>query len=94
VLWDIDEHATTAAAGWCRRVRRLETGCVPGGPVSTVVPEQLESAVEGSAGHHVERDIGIPVIDPVAPGAPGDHREDDHAESVDQDRLDERLAQG
>ena len=56
--------------------------------------EQLEPAVERSAGDHVERDIGIAVVDPVAAGAPGDHREDDHAETVDQARLEERAAEG
>jgi pimeloyl-ACP methyl ester carboxylesterase len=54
--------------------------------------EQLESAVERSAGNHVEGDIGITVIDPVAAGAPGDHGEDDHAKTVHQARLEERPA--
>lgn len=40
--------------------------------------KQLESAVEGSAGNHVEGDIGITVVAPIAAGAPSDHREDDH----------------
>src|SRR5439155_13032704 len=43
------------------------------------VLEQLESAVERSAGNHLEGDIGIPVVDAVAAGAPRDHGEDDHA---------------
>jgi hypothetical protein len=45
--------------------------------------EQLESAVERLAGNHVEGDVGVPVVDPVAAGAPGDHGEDDDAETVD-----------
>jgi hypothetical protein len=55
--------------------------------------EQLESAVERSAGNHLEGDIGIPVVDAVAAGAPGDHGEDDHAETVHQACLEERPAQ-
>src|SRR5436190_10862274 len=58
------------------------------------VLEQLESAVERSAGNHLEGDIGIPVVDPVAAGASGDHGEDDHAETVHQACLEERPAQG
>ena len=42
--------------------------------------------------HHVERDVGIAVVDPVAARAPGDHGEDDLSETVDQARLEERTA--
>jgi len=54
----------------------------------------LKSAVERPAGNHVEGDIGITVIDPVVAGAPGDHGEDDHPETVHETCLEERPAQG
>jgi len=36
-----------------------------------------------------EGDIGITVVDPGAAGAPSDYREDDHAETVHEARLEE-----
>jgi hypothetical protein len=36
------------------------------------VLEQLESAVERSAGSHLEGDIGVPVVDAVAAGPPSE----------------------
>ena len=44
--------------------------------------EQLKSAVERPAGNHVEGDIGITVVDPVAACAPGDDGKDDHPETL------------
>ena len=56
--------------------------------------KQLNSAVERPAGNHVEGDIGITVVDPLVAGAPGDHGEDDHPETVHEACLEERPAQG
>src|SRR6266498_1708268 len=47
--------------------------------------QQLESAVERSAGNHVEGDIGITVVDPVGAGAPSNHWE--HRLRLDLRRL-------
>src|SRR4051794_23941878 len=58
------------------------------------VLEQLEPAVERPGDNRVEGDVGIAVVDPVAPSAPGDHWEHDYAEAVHQARADERPAQG
>ena len=57
------------------------------------VLQQLNSAVERLAGNHVEGDIEITVVDPVVAGAPGDHGEDDHPETVHEACLEERPAQ-
>jgi hypothetical protein len=65
-----EDSGSRVRAGWPGKHRRE-------------VLEQLEPAVERSAGNHVEGDIGITVVDPVAASAPGDHGEDDHAETVD-----------
>src|SRR5919197_2634403 len=43
--------------------------------------EQLESAVERSAGNHLEGDIGISIVDAVAAGDHGANGEDEHAET-------------
>ena len=53
------------------------------------VLEQLEPAVERAAADQLERDVGISVVDAVVARAPGDDREDDHAEAVDQTRFEE-----
>lgn len=53
------------------------------------VLEELELAVEGPAGGHIEGDVGKPVEDVVAAGFPRYHREDDHSEPVNQPRLQE-----
>ena len=57
------------------------------------VLEQLEPAVERSAGDHLEADVGIPVVDALPPGAAGDDGEDDHPEAVDEAGLEQRPAQ-
>ena len=46
------------------------------------VLEQLDATIERPAGDHLERDIRVPVVDPVATGASRDDREHDHAEAV------------
>lgn len=56
------------------------------------VLKQLKSAVECPASNHVEGDIGIAVVDPLVAGVPGDHGEDDHAETVHEACLEERPA--
>ena len=65
-----EDSGSRVRAGWPGKHRRE-------------VLEQLEPAVERSAGNHVEGDIGITVVDPVVASAPGDHGEDDHTETVD-----------
>lgn len=55
--------------------------------------QQLDSAVEGSGANHVERDIGIAVVDAFRARGTGDHGEDDHPETVYKTRLEQRPAQ-
>ena len=50
------------------------------------VVEQLRSAVEGAALDELEPHVGVAVVDAVLPGHPGDHREHDQAEPVDEPR--------
>lgn len=52
-----------------------------------VVLEQLDSAVERPACHHIEGNIGITIVDTFAAGLPSDDREDDHSETVDKASL-------
>src|SRR5439155_8646259 len=77
-------------------VRAQEAGCEPAGPVSTVGTYSsswsLLSNVRLATISRVTS--GYPVVDAVAAGAPGDHGEDDHAETVHQACLEERPAQG
>jgi hypothetical protein len=58
------------------------------------VLEQLQPAVECTAGDHFEGDVGIRVVDPFPPGAAGDDGEDDHPEAVNKTSLEQRPAQG
>ena len=56
--------------------------------------EELGAAVERAARDHVEGDVGIAVVDPFPARAPGDHREDEHPEAIDQAGRQQRPAQG
>src|SRR5579872_2053462 len=55
--------------------------------------DQLEAAVEGAAADHVERYVGIAVVDPFPAGVPGDDGKDNHPEPVDQAGRQQRAAQ-
>src|SRR5690349_19677924 len=58
------------------------------------VLKELDAAIEGAAADHVQRNIGIAVVDPFPAAASGDNGKDDHAEAVHQTGLQERAAQG
>jgi hypothetical protein len=58
------------------------------------VLEQLEPAVECTAGDHLEGHVWVPVVDPLPPSAAGDDGEDHHPEAVDDVGLEQRPAQG
>ncbi len=55
--------------------------------------QQLEPAIECTAGNHVQGDVGITVINPFIAAAPGDHGKDDEPETVHEASLEERSTQ-
>ena len=57
------------------------------------VLEELEPTIEDPAVNHLERNIGVPVEDPVPAGGAGDHREDHHPEAIYQASAEQRSAQ-
>lgn len=60
---------------------------LPGGPQHCGdILKRLETAVEGPAVHHPERDVRVAVVDALPPGAARDHREDDQPERVHEAR--------
>src|SRR5687768_6582111 len=57
------------------------------------VLDELDAAVEGAVVDHIERDVGIAVVDAFRAGGTGDHGKDDHPETVYKTRLEQRPAQ-
>ena len=48
------------------------------------VLDELDAAVERSAIDHVERDVGVAVVDAFRSRGAGDHREQHHPEPIDE----------
>src|SRR5262245_13115580 len=55
--------------------------------------QQLNPAVEGSAGNHIERDVGIAVVDAFRAGGTGDHGEHHDPEAIDDPGAQQRAGQ-
>ena len=83
------------ADGGARPGRGALTGLLAGRTVEDRrhVLDELDPPVERPAVHHLQPDVGVAVVDPLGPVLPGDHREHDDAEPVDQARLEQRPAQ-
>ena len=57
------------------------------------VLDELGAAVEGAVVDHVERDVGIAVVDAFRAGGTGDHGEHHDPEAIDQAGAQERAGQ-
>ena len=51
--------------------------------------EQLDTVVEGAARDHIDRDVGVAVVDAFVSGGAGDDREHHDAESVHESGVQE-----